>query len=42
VLAVATEGAWPPLAQLPLRERITDLVALSWFCAADRDPAGGP
>jgi hypothetical protein len=39
LLAVASEGGWPALAELPLRERITDATALSWFCAAERDPA---
>jgi hypothetical protein len=36
VLAVAQEGAWPALDQFPLRERITDVTAASWFCTADR------
>jgi hypothetical protein len=39
VLAVAHEGAWPALGELPLREHLTDATALSWFCAAERAPA---
>jgi len=35
VRAVAHEGAWPALGQLPGREQIVDATALSWFCAAD-------
>jgi hypothetical protein len=34
VMAVAHEGAWPALDQIPIRERTTDATALSWFCAA--------
>ena len=35
VLAVAAEGAWPAVGQVPLRERVTDATAWSWFCAAE-------
>ena len=39
VYAVAAEGAWPALDQIPARERLVAAVALSWFCAADRASA---